>query len=210
MALSRNQRSRSDRRDEARRRLLTALEEMLDAGASFASVKVEDLAARAGISRAGFYIHFQDKVELLEQWLIETRDVLLEVSARWYDAAPAIQLDDLRAAITDIVLTYRERMTLMAAMHEAALYDSTLREDFEQAFQMHFAALTAHIAAGQKSGDIVGGLHPRETAEWLVCMIERAPLWLREKAGKTELERQADAAADVVWAALYEAAPSRA
>lgn len=209
MTLSRNQRSRSERRDEVRRQLLKALEEMLDDGASFSTVKVEDLAARAGISRAGFYIHFQDKVELLEQWLTETREVLLQVSARWYDAAPSISLDELRSAVADIIRTYGERMTLMAAMHETALYDSSLREDFEQAFQTHFAALTAHIEAGQASGDLPDSLHPRETAEWLVCMIERAPVWFRPNAGKSELARQAATAADIIWATLYEAAPNR-
>lgn len=202
--LDRSQRSRSDRRDEARQRLLKALEEMLEEeGVSFGSVKVEELAARAGISRAGFYIHFQDKVELLEQWLRDTRAVLFEVAGGWYGAPPPLTFGDLRTAIRAILRAYRDRMTLMTAMYETALYDATLRDDFAQAFEMHFSALAAHIEAGQRSGRIPPDLLPRETAEWLVCMIERAPTHLPRSASRGELERVADTAAAIVWATLY-------
>lgn len=210
MARARSQRSRSEKRDEVRRLLLAALESLLADGDGFASVKVDDLAARAGISRASFYIHFQDKVELLEQWLTEAQDDLAAAASAWYDAPTSLGPDDLRAALLNTVRTYREHSTLMAAMHEAALYDATLRDEFEQAFEMHAGALTAHIERGQASGDIVPGRRPRETAEWLLCMIERAPTWLPASTTQAELALYVSAAANLIWATLYEMAPNRA
>ena len=201
--LSRAQRTRADRRDEVRLSLLAALEEMLDEGTGFAAIKVEELASRAGISRAGFYIHFQDKVDLLEQWLLETRISLLEACNGWYEADPSLSRDELRAAIARIVKAYRERLTLMLAMHETALYDVTLRNDFAEAFELHFAALTAHIERGQAAGRIDSELLPRETAEWLVCTLERAPTWISREASARELALQVDAATDLIWSTLY-------
>ena len=78
----RSDRGRRDRRGAAQEKLLAALERQLENGTSFAAVNVADLAADAGISRATFYIHFQDKVDLLEEWLLETRTTLFEVDRK--------------------------------------------------------------------------------------------------------------------------------
>lgn len=201
--LNRGTRNRAERRDAVRHKLIDEVEAMLEEGTSFGAIKVDQLAARAGISRAGFYIHFQDKVELLESWLTETRKVLLDASDTWYRASPSLSRAELREAIGTIVRAYRERMTLMAAMHETALYDATLREDFAAAFEKHVSALAAHIKAGQKSGDIPKALHARETAEWLVCLLERPPMWIPRSASKREVALHADAATDIIWNTLY-------
>ncbi len=199
----RSDRSRPDRRGEVQERLLGALERQLEQGKSLAAVKVNDLAADAGISRATFYIHFQDKVDLIEEWLLETRSALFEISNAWYSASPQLSRDELRELLRAIFDAYRERLTVMSAMHETALYDETLREEFAEAFELHFAALTDHIRSGQRAGVIDSELSPRETAEWLVSMMERVPAQVGRNAGRKENDAYLDAATGVIWSTLY-------
>lgn len=207
--LSRAQRNRAEKRDEVRHRLLIAAEEIMDEGGGFADIKVNQLAAHAGISRAGFYIHFQDKVELLEQWLTETSWTLFNRSSAWYGGDASFARPELERLLATILGVYRERATLMNAAREAALYDSVLREELAGSFEEHFAALTAHIAAAQATGFVVAEVVARPTAEWLVCMIERTATWLPQTVSLAELECQAAAAAGIVWSTLYEGAPAR-
>src|SRR5687767_9126047 len=64
---------RSPERDEARRarraavraRIMEATTELLSEGANYASLSVETIAERTGISRTTFYDYFPDKRELL-------------------------------------------------------------------------------------------------------------------------------------------------
>ena len=66
-----NTMNRQDPRAKRTRLLLQqALGEMLT-GQSFASVTIADIARRAGVNRATFYAHFQDKDDLLEWTLRE-------------------------------------------------------------------------------------------------------------------------------------------
>jgi AcrR family transcriptional regulator len=200
---SRAERSRQNRREAVRQQLLDALASQLERGTSLAAVKVEDLASEAGISRATFYVYFQDKVELLEEWLLETRATLFEVSNAWYAGPPPSSRAELTILVRAVFDGYRERLTLMAAMHEMTLYDETLREEFAEALELHFSALTDHIARGQRFGAIDRRLLARETAEWLVCLLERVPTQIDRRASGKELDLHLEAVVGVVWSTLY-------
>ena len=207
---SRSLRDRPSRREAVEARLLTVLERRLEQGQSLASITVDSLVTEAGVSRANFYIHFQDKVDLLEGWLLETRRVLFDVSNAWYttDASQLTQarLNDLLREIFDV---YRARMTLMRAMYETVLHDPTMREEFAEAFEQHFAALTEHIRAGQRDGAIGPELDARATAEWLICLIERVPMQIDRKAARGELEGHTVAIGHIIYRTLYDRAASR-
>ncbi len=200
---SRAERSRRERREVVQQQLLDALASQLERGTSLAAVKVEDLASDAGISRATFYVYFQDKVELLEEWLLETRATMFEVSNSWYAGPPPNSTAELTGLVRAVFDGYRERLTLMAAMHEMALYDETLREEFAEALELHFSALSDHIARGQRFGAIDGRLRPRETAEWLVSLLERVPTQIDRQASAKELELHLEAVVGVIWSTLY-------
>jgi TetR/AcrR family transcriptional regulator, ethionamide resistance regulator len=204
---SRSLRDRPNRREAVEARLLAVLERRLEHGESLASITVDSLVTEAGVSRANFYIHFQDKVDLLEGWLLETRRILFEISNAWYatDASQLSQrrLHELLQAIFDV---YRARMTLMRAMYETALHDPTVREEFAEAFELHFAALTDHIRAGQRDGAIDRKLDARATAEWLICLIERVPMQVDRNASPRELDGHVTAIGQIIYFTLYEAA----
>lgn len=58
---------REQRREQMERRLLDATERLMRDGASFTELSVDRLSGEAGISRASFYIYFEDKGHLLRR-----------------------------------------------------------------------------------------------------------------------------------------------
>jgi len=130
---------------------------------------------------------------------------LFEVSNAWY-AAAASELSQrrLHGLLREIFDVYRARMTLMRAMYETALHDPTIREEFAEAFELHFAALTDHIRAGQRDGAIGRELDARATAEWLICLIERVPMQVDRNASSRELEGHIAAIAQIIYRTLYD------
>src|SRR5262249_48783377 len=96
------------------------------------------------------------------------------------------------------------RMTLMRAMYETVLHDPTVREEFAEAFELHFAALTEHIRAGQRDGAIGPELDARATAEWLICLIERIPMQIDRTAAPRDLEGYVAAIGYIIYRTLYD------
>ena len=61
------QAKRQERREQIERRLLDATERLMRDGASFTELSVDRLSTEAGMSRASFYIYFEDKGHLLRR-----------------------------------------------------------------------------------------------------------------------------------------------
>src|SRR5271154_5732039 len=58
---------RQQRREQLERQLLDATERLMRDGTSFTELSVDRLATEAGMSRASFYIYFEDKGHLLRR-----------------------------------------------------------------------------------------------------------------------------------------------
>jgi AcrR family transcriptional regulator len=202
-----SQTSRAQRRDEIRNRLLKAVERMLADGESYTEVSVERMVSEAKISRSTFYVYFEDKGDLLRAWFGEINQELAESAAKWWDLGPDAKRDDLKAALGGIVGTYRPHTALMAALYDAAAYDTGVRELVDDMVGANTAGLRKHIKAGQKAGFIDGDLPPEQTAEWLTLMAERGLHQLVRTASPSELEKLIDAYTGIVWNTLY--APTR-
>jgi AcrR family transcriptional regulator len=202
-----SQTSRAQRRDEIRNRLLKAVERMLGEGESYTEVSVERMVSEAKISRSTFYVYFEDKGDLLRAWFGEINQELAESAAKWWDLEADAKRDDLRAALGGIVNTYRPHTSLMAALYDAAAYDTGVRELVDDMVGANTAGLRKHIKAGQKAGFIDDQLPPEQTAEWLTLMAERGLHQLVRTASAGELEKLIDAYTGIVWNTLY--APTR-
>jgi AcrR family transcriptional regulator len=190
----RSQSSRSQRRDEARARLLRVVEEMLEQGESFTELSVERLVQAAGMSRSTFYVYFEDKGDLLRAWF------------RWKIDGNSTR-EDLRAVLARIVKTYRPHTTLMAATYDAAAYDASVRDLVDAMMKSNVASLRRHITAGQQGGFVDSSLPAAQTAAWLTWMAERGLHRLVRGASPKELESLIDAYTAIVWNTLY--APTR-
>jgi len=201
------QASRAERRDLIKARLLAAVESLLAEGENFTELSVERLVSLAGVSRSTFYVYFEDKGDLLSAWFGEITEEIENAARDWWALDADATRDDLRAALSKIVKTYKPHTTLMAAVYDAAAYDPGVRELVEGMMNWNVAGLRNHIKAGQKAGFIDPDLLPQQTAAWLQWMAERGLHQLVRNANAAEVERLIDAYTSIVWNTLY--APAR-
>ncbi|WP_320671876.1 TetR/AcrR family transcriptional regulator [Patulibacter defluvii] len=199
--------SRADRRQEIRAKLLAVVERLLDDGESFTEISVERMVSEAGVSRSTFYVYFEDKGDLLTAWFEEIRAEVTEAADAWWALGAEATRDEVRAALDQIVKTYRPHTTLMAAVYDAAAYDANVRDLVTEMMDNNVAGLRKHIKAGQKAGFVDADLLPGQTAGWLTWMAERGLHQLVRTASPAELEKLIDAYTDIVWNTLY--APAR-
>ncbi len=104
------------------RRLLDATERLMRGGASYTELSVGRLATEAGISRASFYIYFEDKDHLLRQLAGQVFADLAESADRWWRVSGRRNPYDLRAAMTALVASYRRHQPVLVALNEMAAY----------------------------------------------------------------------------------------
>jgi TetR/AcrR family transcriptional regulator, ethionamide resistance regulator len=201
------QSSRAQRRDDIRAKLLAAVEQMLGDGESFTELSVERLVAQAGVARSTFYVYFEDKGELLRAWLEDITDSLDDSAKDWWNLDSRADRDDLRKALSSIVLTYRPHTNLMAAAFDAAAYDPAVREAAMALMTHNAAGLRKHIKAGQREGFVDPSLPAAEVAQWLTWMAERGLHQLVRGADDATVESLIDAYTAIVWNTLY--APTR-
>src|ERR1700759_4896490 len=90
--------AREQRREQMERRLLDATERLMRDGASFTELSVDRLSTEAGISRASFYIYFEDKGHLLRRLPGPAFAEPAENAERWWRVAWRRNPDDVRTA----------------------------------------------------------------------------------------------------------------
>lgn len=199
-----SQSSRAQRREEIRDRLRIAAEDLMAEGESYTELSVERIVREAGISRATFYVYFEDKGDLLRALAEDFMDRILEAAAAWWSLPKDATHADLRTAMRAIVDAYQPHKVVMAAVVEVASYDAGLRELFGDLLTKTITAVAQHIATGQEEGYVEAGLDPQRTAAWLTWMAERGLYQLVAPANGAALERLLDAMTDITWNTLYQ------
>jgi TetR/AcrR family transcriptional regulator, ethionamide resistance regulator len=200
---------RGGRRDELSRQLLDTVETMIEAGESFAEISVRRMVAQASISRSSFYQYFIDKSDLVRNWLRDVPRQSEEAVAAWLALGADLTYEDLRNALSDIFVRYRPHATVMAAVHDAASYDSAIRDSVRSMMQLQIDAMATHIAHGQSDGWVDPDARPVETAAWIVWMAERGQHQLLTVDSQDDFQRRLDALTQLIWRVLYAYAPAR-
>lgn len=171
--------------------------------ARYSEISVEHVISRAGVSRSTFYSYFDDMGHLLR---VVGEGVVAEVvsSAReWMDLDADITEIQLHSIFTGLILTYRRRSKLLAALAEASTYDAAVRDEFHGMLSIGHVEVAKHIRRAQASGMARDDIDPDVTAAWLVWMIERGLYQQVRPAPADQLDRHAAGLASIVWHALY-------
>ncbi|HEY5143096.1 MAG TPA: TetR/AcrR family transcriptional regulator [Solirubrobacteraceae bacterium] len=171
--------------------VLTATEELLSEGASYADLGIERIATRAGISRTAFYFYFADKRELLMRLTEDVTELLLEQADIWWsgDGDPAAQL---RVALTNIAGLYDEHAVLLRAVVEVSTYDEEVAQ-FWRGLIGQFVEATERRIELERSGGRSTCPAPGATAFALTWMVERT--YYQQLVQSERIQRDAAVAA---------------
>lgn len=134
----------SDRRAILEERILTVIEELLQGGATYTELSVEQIAQAAGISRSTFYLYFRDKVDVLLRLSGCLRTESYAIAAAWRPTGPDGGLDGLARTYELIIRHYRKYAALLAAIGEVAAYDPAVRETWS-VYQRQFVERTIAV-----------------------------------------------------------------
>jgi TetR/AcrR family transcriptional regulator, ethionamide resistance regulator len=205
----RPQANRQERRERIERQLLDATERLMADGTTFTELSVDRLATEAGISRASFYIYFEDKGHLLRSLTGQVFADLAEAANRWWSVSDRRDPSDVHAAMTAIVAGYRRHQALLVALNEMAGYDPQVGATYTEILDGIAARMAAVIEQGQHAGSIRATLPVTATASALVWMVERT---CQQNLPSRPAGYDAELAAvltEIVWASLYLETPTR-
>ena len=176
---------RPRRRAESTREAIldAASQVILDGGAR--SLRVADVARRAGVSTPLLYYHFTSRASLVRAALDHSAaaapsTALLDAQGRGYDVVRAALLADLEdaPAVRRSAVVWNE-VTALAA------FDPELREDVRRATSAWGDAVATAIARGVRDGSVVPSVDPASAAGALTALIDGVTArWL---AGALEL-----------------------
>lgn len=192
---------RAYRQGEIEDLLRDALSDLLRDGTAFRDVSVERLCTAAGIARSTFYLYFSDKWAMLHALTAGTMLRLYEAQRGWLDKGKASTLTDVRTSMRALFAAFRTDEAGMRAVHEASVYEGSLRAQYVDAVTDYARAVERYIRTGQEGG-WVRDLHPAATATALVWMVERTVFQVGSTTTAHKGRVQADALADVIWTTL--------
>jgi len=102
--------------------VLDATEALLREGATYADLRIERIATRAGISRTAFYFYFRDKRELLMRLAEDVNDALFAQADLWFSGS-GDPVAEMRAALQNVAAHYDQHGVLLRAIVEVSTYD---------------------------------------------------------------------------------------
>lgn len=194
-----------ERRAQLVDRVIPVLEKLLgENGVTYPELSVEKLIRAAGVSRATFYIYFEDKAGLLNTIADRIILQLVEQSATLWSLPQTSARADLYRTMRPVVDTYRQHAVLIRAISDTAGSDDRVLMRLRSLVASGSQALASAIEAGQKRGDMRAEIDPHATAPWLMWMAERGltQLFIGDP-DEDSIDRHIHALADVVWSVLY-------
>jgi AcrR family transcriptional regulator len=151
--------------------VLEATEALLAEGTSYPELKVDRIAARAGISRTAFYFYFRDKRELLMR-LAEDVSHRLYAEGNVWTSGGGDPTDELGRALRGSAALYREHGNVVRALADSATTDPEMAKFWNGILDRFIDRAQERIEEARAAGRGVGG-DPRATAFALCMMTER-------------------------------------
>ncbi|MBP2451256.1 TetR/AcrR family transcriptional regulator [Mycolicibacterium lutetiense] len=201
------QAKREERRERIERQLLDATDRLMADGTSFTELSVDKLATAAGISRASFYIYFEDKGHLLRRLATQVFGDLTQAAQQWWSVAGRRDPADAHSAMSGIVASYRRHQPVLIALTEMSSYDPLVAQTYRELLAGISDQLTKVIEDGQSDGSIRPQLPAAATASTLTWMVERSCHQNLPSHPASYDAELADTITQIVWGALYLESP---
>ncbi len=181
--LSRHPAARTARRERVAEALLEATRRLLDRGASFVDLRIEEIAREAGISRSAFYNYFDDKRDLLVRLIERTTEPLVAQVDELMGGRPSGP-EGVRESLERAFELAREHERIVLAAAQAATVDEAIAELWRELLARFVGAVAARIERQQQVGMVLPG-PARAQAVVLVAMVSEA--FVRQLQGFTGL-----------------------
>lgn len=203
------QANREERRERIERQLLDATDRLMADGTSFTELSVDKLATEAGISRASFYIYFEDKGHLLRRLATQVFGDLSDAAQQWWGVAARRDPADVRAAMAGIIASYRRHQPVLIALNEMSAYDPLVGQTYRELLAGISERLTEVIEDGHSDGSIRRQLPAAVTASTLTWMVERTCHQNLPSQPPSYDAELADTLTEIIWGALHLESPSQ-
>jgi TetR/AcrR family transcriptional regulator, ethionamide resistance regulator len=177
--------------------LLQAMEDLLSEGRCYTELSVEQIAARAGISRTAFYFYFNDKRQVLMRLVERVSELFYMQAERVWSGSVPDDPAELRQILTTVLEIWREHAPVLTAIVETASYDEEIATFWRGLMDGFTAATRDHLESEERAGRSCG-LDP-EAAAWVV-------VWMTERAWYQHVNRPTisdDAMLDALTAAVW-------
>jgi TetR/AcrR family transcriptional regulator, ethionamide resistance regulator len=152
--------------------VLSATEDLLGEGATYADLNIERIATRAGISRTAFYFYFADKRELLMRLCEGLAEEFYAKADIWYSGSVDPEAE-VREALHNITRLYEDHGTLLRVITEVATYDEEVAALWRGLMGRFIDATQQRIESEQRAGRASVATAPGPTAFALCWMNER-------------------------------------
>jgi len=189
--------SGTGKRAQVQQAVLSATEELLEAGCSFQDLKIERIATAAGISRTAFYFYFKDKRELLMRLTEDITGELYGHADAWFSGNDGKPEDQVHEALEAIAELYFEHGSLLRAIVELSTYDEEVAMFWRALLQRFADATRSRIEAEQEAGR-APAMPAAATAFALVWMTERT-FYQQLVQGSPSTQEELVAALDGIW-----------
>ena len=183
-------------KDDVRRRILkAALEEVNASGMQ--ALRMEDVAARVGISRAALYNYFSDKEALLGAILMGMREEGESVMEGIFEGKSFREA--LSTVFDVIVLSIEEMPGIEAEFFSIASRTPEIRSSMEHVFEETLTRMAGYIAAAQERGEVLSKGDPFCLAELVMYTLGGLKHAIIFGADTSVLKARWDAMADLLF-----------
>jgi AcrR family transcriptional regulator len=195
------------RRAEASASVLEATESLLRDGASFTELGTERIAAAAGIARSTFYVHFEDKSDLLIRLATKATDELFAASDEWWEHDHSGGTGPLATVLLKMIRIYRRHAGVLGAVAEVAAYDEAVAAFWRERLDGYAEYMRGELEDEQAAGRVATTVDARITGFILVWSVERNIAEHVRADGPRKDAAFADQLARSAWLTIFGNAP---
>src|SRR4051794_4172422 len=135
---------REQQKQGTRRRIVEAAEVVFDRD-GYATARVEDVAAAAGVSRATFYLHFGSKIDVVREMIGPLRRES-QAFYRQLDELEDPSWADLRRWVEGAMDYWRRNRSAVNVVNQAVAAELELTGDVVDAVRLSVDVMTRHLA----------------------------------------------------------------
>ncbi|MFI6367677.1 TetR/AcrR family transcriptional regulator [Nocardia sp. NPDC050630] len=183
--------------------LLQGLRRLLEPGASFTEISINRLCRESGVPRAQFYAWYEDKGAFIRTVTDDLFKMVDEQAAQWWPDPLARSPDQTTKIGAAVLRLYRENYPIFAALADTAVYDSAVREHFEESLAQVTNRITEVIQQRQADDPTLAALDAAELADILTYTFERTCYRHTKNADDATIDRLARTITSIVLSTIY-------